>query len=120
MNTQWLVWSVAAGVVAAPNLAGREIQTQPEQLPRPGFHHIHMNSVNPSAAIAELLTVYTASTKVTIAGLEGFKIANNSTILFTPLNTRPPVPAPDRIPKAAPPTAFWHHVWSAPDARAVL
>jgi hypothetical protein len=120
MNTRWLVLSVAAGFVAAPHMVGTETQTQPQPLPRPGFHHIHMNSVNPSAAIAEFLMVYPASTKVTMAGFEGIKSANNVTIIFTKVDTRPPAPGPDRITKAAPQTAFWHHVWAAPDARAVL
>ena len=120
MNTRWLVLSVAAAVVAAPRIAVHEAQTLPEPLPRPGFHHIHMSSVDPSAAIAELITVYPASTKVTLAGFEGVKSANNVTMLFTKVNTRPPAPGPDRITRAAPQTAFWHHVWSTPDARAVL
>jgi hypothetical protein len=101
-------------------MAGHEAQTPSEPLPRPGFHHIHMNSVDPSRAIAEFLTVYPASTKVTLAGFDGVKSANNVTILFTKVSARPPTPGPDRITRAAPQTAFWHHVWSAPDARAVL
>ena len=120
MSLRWLVAFATAGFVVALLTTGTETQTQPARLPGPGFHHIHMNSVNPSAAIAEFLTVYPASTKVTVAGLEGVRSANNITILFTKVNTRPPAPGPDRITKDAPQTAFWHHVWSAPDARAVL
>jgi hypothetical protein len=120
MTIRWLVLSVAAGFMAASSTAGTQTQIQSPPLPRPGFHHIHMNSPNPSAAITEFLAVYPASAKVTIAGFEGLKSANNVTMLFTKVNTRPPVPGPDRVTKAAPQTAFWHHVWSAPDARAVL
>jgi hypothetical protein len=79
-----------------------------------------MNSVNPSAAIAAFLTVYPASTKATIAGFDAIRSANNVTMLFTKVNARPPAPGPDRITRAAPQTAFWHHVWSTPDARALL
>lgn len=46
-------------------------------LRRPGFHHLHMNSVNPSAAIDEFLKVSPASTRVIVAGFEGVKSANN-------------------------------------------
>jgi hypothetical protein len=101
-------------------MAGTGAQTQPERLLRPSFHHLHMNSVNPSAAIAEFLAAYPTSAKVTIAGFEGIRSANNVTMLFTKVNRRPPAPGPDRITTAAPQTAFWHHVWAAPDARAVL
>ena len=120
MKPRWLVAFATAGFVVALLMARTETQTQPTGLPRPGFHHIHMNSVDPSAAIAEFLTVYPGSSKVTVAGLDGVKSANNVTILFAKVNTRPPAPGPDRITRAAPQTAFWHHVWSAPDARAVL
>ena len=79
-----------------------------------------MNSVNPSAAIDEFLRVYPASTKVTMGGFEGLRSANHVTILFTKVTAPPPAPGPDRTTPNAPQTAFWHHVWSAPDARAVL
>jgi hypothetical protein len=117
--TRWLVLSVAA-LVTAPELAGTGMPPESPSLPRRHFHHIHMKSPNPSAAIAEFLAVYPASTKVTIAGFDGIRSANNVTMLFTKVNAPPPAPGPDRITKAAPQTAFWHHVWSAPDARSLL
>src|SRR5215510_3675496 len=108
-------------VVVGSALGGT--QTPPrarERLARPGFHHIHMNSVNPSAAIEEFLQVYPGSTSVTVGGFAGLKSANNVTMLFTKVNASPPVPGPDRITVDTPQTAFWHHVWSVKDARLVL
>jgi hypothetical protein len=93
---------------------------RPDGPPVPSFHHIHMNSVNPAAAIQEFLEIYPASTKVMVGGFEGLKSANNVTMLFTRVTAPPPAPGPDRITAAAPQTAFWHHVWSAQSARAVL
>jgi hypothetical protein len=108
-----------ATLVAA---AGVVIHTQQQSvdLPRPGFHHIHMNSPNPAAAIDQYMKVYPASTKVTVSGFEGIRSANGITLLFTKVNTPPPAPGPDRITGKAPQTAFWHHVWAASDGRAAL
>jgi hypothetical protein len=86
----------------------------------PRFHHLHMNSVNPSAAISEFLTVYPASAKVTVAGFEGLRTANDVYMLFTRVKRPPSTPGPDRVTPRAPQTAFWHHVWAAADGRRVL
>ena len=95
-------------------------QPGPGELPRPGFHHLHMNSPDPAAAVAAFMKVYPASTKVTMAGFTGIRSANSVTLLFTKVNRPPPAPGPGRVTATAPQTAFWHHVWSATDARATL
>src|SRR5436190_297772 len=89
-------------------------------LPKPGFHHIHMNSTDPTAAINEFLKVYPASTRVTGGGFEGLKTANDVYMLFTKVTTPPPAPGPDRVSATAPQTAFWHHVWAVADGRQTL
>jgi hypothetical protein len=114
----------ALGVVVAFALAAAGVMTRAGQLsaelPRPGFHHIHMNSPNPAATINEFLKVYPASTKVTEGGFEGIRSANGVTLLFTKVNAPPPAPGPGRVTAKAPQTAFWHHVWAVNDARASL
>ena len=110
---------VVAFVAAAAGVASQTPQ-QSAGLPRPGFHHLHMNSPNPSAAINDFLKVYPASTKVRVGGFEGIKTANGITLLFTKVSSRPPAPGPDRVTAAAPQTAFWHHVWAAADGRQTL
>jgi 4-carboxymuconolactone decarboxylase len=114
-------------VSMALNALGVQIEPGNERFPKmadslatPHFHHIHMNSVDPSAAIAGFLDIYPGSTRVTVAQFEGLKTANNVAMLFTKVSTPPPAPGPDRVTAASPQTAFWHHVWSAQDARAVL
>jgi glyoxalase/bleomycin resistance protein/dioxygenase superfamily protein len=115
---------LAAGLglaVSSPLARGTPAQTdRPDGLARPGFHHLHMNSVNPSAAIDAYRAIYPASVKTPIGGFEGLKSANNVLLLFTRVKTSPPAPGPDRTSRNAPQTAFWHHVWSARDARAAL
>jgi hypothetical protein len=105
---------LAAGLFASP------VQPQSSQLPAPGFHHVHMNSPNPSAAINEFLRVYPASRKIVFAGFDGLQTGNRVMMLFTKVGERPPAPGPDRVSANAPQTAFWHHVWTIRDARQAL
>jgi len=121
MKIRWLALSVVVVVVVViSGVVSTQTTAQSVALARPGFHHLHMNSPDPSAAITDFLKVYPASTKATIAGFESIRSANNVTMLFTKVNRPPPVPGPDRITAAAPQTAFWHHVWSATDGRQAL
>jgi hypothetical protein len=116
MNTRLLALPVVLGLAA---FAADAVKTQTlAPLPSPGFHHIHMNSANPGAAIDAYLKVYPASTKVTVAGFEGLKTANEVYLLFTKVNAPPPAPGPDRAGTLQ--TAFWHHVWAAADGRQTL
>jgi len=74
------------------------------------FHHIHLNSLNPSAAADYYIKAFPTSTKVNIAGFEGLKTVNVS-VLFTKVNTPPPT---------GPASAIWHFGWLVPDSRARL
>jgi hypothetical protein len=120
MKIRSLASYAAVAVVAAAAGVVSRTEQQSGELPRPGFHHIHMNSPNPSAAIDTLMKVYPASTKVMVGGFEGIRSANGITMLFTKGNTPPPAPGPGRVTEKAPQTAFWHHVWAVTDGRAVL
>ena len=121
MTIRLFVLSVVPGlVVAASSAVGTQAPAPSAGLPKPGFHHIHMNSTNPTAAINEFLKVYPASTKVTGGGFEGLKTANDVYMLFTKVTTPPPAPGPDRVSATAPQTAFWHHVWAVADGRQTL
>ena len=108
---------VLAGVSAV--VLGPRAVAQSAPLPKPGFHHIHMNSPNPSAAIDTLLKWYPATTKATVGGFEGLKTENGVHMLFTKVNTPTGIQGPDRA-STAPLTAFWHHVWSHKDARNLI
>src|SRR2546426_8493792 len=108
MKPRWLVLALAVGVMS-PAFRTAAIWTgaQSADLPTPGFHHLHMNSPHPSAAIAEFLKVYPGSTKVIVAGVEGLRAANGVYMLFTKVSAPPPAPGPDRVAASTPQTAFW-------------
>jgi catechol 2,3-dioxygenase-like lactoylglutathione lyase family enzyme len=80
-------------------------------LPAPGFHHLHLNSVAPEAAIDFYIRQFPTSLKVNWGGLPALKAPNNVLILFSKVATAP---------ATSPQTAIWHFGWHVPDSRACL
>jgi catechol 2,3-dioxygenase-like lactoylglutathione lyase family enzyme len=80
-------------------------------LPAPGFHHLHLNSVDPDAAIAFYARHFSTSAATRWGGLPALAAANDVLVLFTR------VAAP---PATSPQTAIWHFGWHVPDTRASL
>jgi catechol 2,3-dioxygenase-like lactoylglutathione lyase family enzyme len=80
-------------------------------LPTPGFHHLHLNSVDPEAAIDFYLNQFPTSSKANWGSLPGLKAPNNVLILFTKVTNAP---------ATAPQTAIWHFGWHVTDSRARL
>jgi len=80
-------------------------------LPAPGFHHLHLNSVDPDAAIDFYVRQFPTSTKTRWAGLPALAAPNDVLVLFTR------VAAP---PSTTPQSAIWHFGWHVPDTRARL
>jgi catechol 2,3-dioxygenase-like lactoylglutathione lyase family enzyme len=80
-------------------------------LPTPGFHHLHLNSVDPEAAIDFYVRQFPKSSKVNWGGLPALKAPTNVLILFTRVVTAP---------ATAPQTAIWHFGWHVTDTRARL
>jgi len=78
-------------------------------LPSPGFHHLHLNSIDPDAAIAFYARHFPTSSKRTWAGLPALAAPNDVLVLFT----RVAAPAP-----TTPQSAIWHFGWHVPDAQA--
>src|SRR5215510_14647758 len=98
--------TIAATLVAAlatPACA----QTNP--LPPPGFHHLHLNSVNPDAAIAFYVRQFPSTSKSTWGGMPALASPNNVMVLFNKVD-RAPVSDPQV-------TAFWHFGWHVTDVR---
>jgi len=97
---------LAAAVIAvfvSPTLA------QTNALPPPGFHHLHLNSVNPDAAIAFYVRQFPSTSKSTWGGMPALASPNNVMVLFNKV---------DRAPVADPQiTAFWHFGWHVTDVR---
>ena len=78
-------------------------------LAAPGFHHLHLNSVDPETAIAFYTRQFSTTAKTTWGGLPALQSPNNVLILFTKVVAPPPT---------APQTAIWHFGWHVPDTRA--
>ena len=76
-------------------------------LARPGFHHLHLNSVDPDAAIAYYTQQFPSTAKGTFAGQPALK-ARNVWVLFNKVN---------KLPAIEPQTAYWHFGWNVPDSR---
>jgi hypothetical protein len=76
-------------------------------LPAPGFHHLHLNSIDPDAAIAFYMRQFPSTTKTTVAGYLALK-AGKVYVLFSKVNT-PPATEPQ--------TAIWHFGWHVVDVR---
>src|SRR5262245_56284086 len=75
-------------------------------LPTPGFHHLHLNSVNPEAAIDFYTRYFPTTSKTTFDGKPALKSPNNVLVLFNKVNAPP---------ATQPPTAFWHFGWHVTD-----
>src|SRR5262245_35403368 len=75
-------------------------------LPTPGFHHLHLNSVNPDAAIEFYTKAFPSTSKSTFAGQPALRSPNNVWFLFNKV---------DAPPATEPQTAFWHFGWHVTD-----
>ena len=81
---------------------------QTDMLPAPGFHHLHLNSVDPGAAIDFYVRQFPSTKKTTWGGLPALASANDVLILFDKV---------DKPPATAPQTAIWHFGWYVADVR---
>ena len=78
-------------------------------LATPAFHHLHLNSSDPDAAIAFYTRQFPSTSKGTWAGFPALFSPNNVLILFNKVNTQPAM---------SPPSAIWHFGWHVTDVRA--
>lgn len=76
------------------------------RLGTPAFHHLHLNSINPDAAIDFYTKAFPSTAKGTFAGQPALKSPTDVWILFTRVDT-PPATEPQ--------TAFWHFGWYVTD-----
>jgi catechol 2,3-dioxygenase-like lactoylglutathione lyase family enzyme len=80
-------------------------------LPTPGFHHLHLNSVNPDAAIDFYVRQFPSTVKANWGGLPACEAPNNVLVLFEKVNSPPPT---------QPQTAIWHFGWHITDIRKTI
>ncbi len=98
--------SLAAAAIAASFAAPAVGQTS--MLPAPGFHHLHLNSVDPEAAIAFYTRYFPVTSKTAWGGFPALKSPNDVLVLFSKV---------DKAPATAPQTAYWHFGWHMTDLR---
>lgn len=70
------------------------------------FHHVHLNSVDPIAAVAWYAAAFPSTSKTTVAGFPALQ-TGTMYLLFTKVNTPPPT---------SPQTAIWHFGWHVVDS----
>ena len=80
-------------------------------LPTPGFHHLHLNSVDPDAAIDWYVRQFPSCTKGEWGGFPALLSPNNVMVLFTKVAAPPPT---------EPQSAIWHFGWHVTDVRKSL
>jgi hypothetical protein len=80
-------------------------------LATPTFHHLHLNSVDPEAAIDFYARQFPRSARTTWGGRPALAAPSDVLVLFTPVATPP---------ATSPPTAIWHFGWHVTDTRASL
>jgi len=80
-------------------------------LPTPTFHHLHLNSLDPDAAIDFYTAHFPSSKRTTWGGAPALESANDVLVLFTNVDT-PPATRPQ--------SAFWHFGWHVTDVRRSL
>lgn len=101
---------VLAGSVATLGGSARQ-SPRTAALATPGFHHLHLNSVNPEAAIAFYTAQFPNAVATTFAGQPALRSPHNVLLLFNKV---------DAPPATQPQTAFWHFAWHVTDVRASL
>src|SRR3954471_19958895 len=84
---------------------------QPAPLPAPGFHHLHLNSMNPETAAAWYAKEFPSTSKTTCCGFTALKSPNNVLVPFTKV---------DQPPATQPQSAFWHFGWHVTNERQTM
>jgi hypothetical protein len=80
-------------------------------LPTPGFHHLHLNSVDPDAAIGFYTRQFPTTRGGSWGGHKALLSPNDVMILFDKV---------DRPPPTAPQSAIWHFGWHVKDSQATV
>ena len=75
-------------------------------LPVPGFHHLHLNSINPEAGDRFLYATISVNVEGDLRRTAGAEVADRRLVLFTTVDTPP---------RTQPQTAFWHFGWVVTD-----
>jgi catechol 2,3-dioxygenase-like lactoylglutathione lyase family enzyme len=77
----------------------------------PGFHHLHLRSTNPQAAVAFYTKAFPSTSATIWGGMPALRSPNNVLVLFTRI---------DQPAATQPQTAMWHFGWHVINERAAL
>lgn len=103
---------LASCLAAVAAFAGPpRVVAQSGELGVPGFHHLHLLSTDPAAAVDFYTAHFASAKKTTWGGFPAVSAPTNVLVLFTKV---------DRPPLTTPQTAFWHFGWNVTDERAKL
>ena len=80
-------------------------------LATPAFHHLHLASTNPEAAIAFYTKAFPSTSKTSWGNLLALRSPNNVLVLFTKI---------DQPASTQPQTAMWHFGWHVTNERSAL
>jgi catechol 2,3-dioxygenase-like lactoylglutathione lyase family enzyme len=78
-------------------------EARPQEQPAVSFHHVHLNSADPQAAIEFYTRTFDVTRKSSLAGFDGVQ-SENIHLLFNKVN-EPPASSPD--------SAIWHFGWGS-------
>jgi catechol 2,3-dioxygenase-like lactoylglutathione lyase family enzyme len=109
MTPKLLAVAVLAAMVPWWGVARTAGQT--DALPAPGFHHLHLNSTNPDAAIAFYVKAFPSTSKSTWGGFPALGSPTDVLVLFSKV---------DQPPATQPQTAIWHFGWHVTNERQTL
>ena len=85
-----LLVSCAGGPAGSDEANGASVGAGPAAaLPRPSFHHIHVNSADPERALDWWSTFWPAGERTTVAGMPAFA-ADGIYLLYTRVEARAP------------------------------
>src|SRR4030095_6738665 len=96
LSILWLTCALA--VVASPSRGSQSARAA-------GFHHLHLNSVDPSKAIAFYTSTFDVTRKASVAGIDAVQ-SENMYLLFNKVKNAPPT---------SPDSAIWHFGWGSTD-----
>jgi catechol 2,3-dioxygenase-like lactoylglutathione lyase family enzyme len=102
--------SIGLVLVVAVASAGNGVRgaVQGESLAAPGFHHLHLNSVNPDTALAFYTKAFPSTARSTWGGFPALTSPTNVLVLFNKVDQPPPT---------QPQTAVWHFGWHVTSER---
>jgi catechol 2,3-dioxygenase-like lactoylglutathione lyase family enzyme len=102
--------AIAVLVIAVLSSTGSSarLAAQGESLAAPGFHHLHLNSTNPDAAIAFYTKAFPSTSKSTWGGFPALTSPTSVLVLFSKADQPPPT---------QPQTAVWHFGWHVTSER---